>query len=100
MPVEVIDEWVSQTERLLSEGTPLEVPVAIPQAILFGMIRTLQQGQEDRKMLGRALSTLRFSIQEAVDDPEEHWCDISDMAMALRKHLEAEPLPGEYADLA
>jgi hypothetical protein len=98
MPAEVIEDWEKQASALMTEGTPMEIPVAVPQGILFGMIRTMLQGLEDRKMLEQALGTLRFSIQTEVDDPEEHWTDISDLAMTLRKHLGSEPLPGEYSD--
>mgnify|MGYP006919631175 FL=1 len=98
MTDDVVDAMAIQAEGLLSQGTPLEVPVAMPQAILFGMIRTLKHAQGDRKMLEKALGTLRFRIQTSVYDPEEPCCDIGDLAMALRKHLKSEPLEGEYPD--
>ena len=95
MTDEVIDAMATQANGLIAQGTPMEVPVAMPQAILFGMIRTLKHAQDDRKLLEKALGTLRFLLQECVDDPEEHWCDIVDLAREVRKHLGAEVLPGE-----
>lgn len=51
--------------------------------------------ETDNSMLERALSVLRFSLQQEVNDPEEHDCDIYELARDLRTYLKAAPLRGE-----
>lgn len=99
MTDDVIDAMVLQAEGLIDQGTPMEVPVAMPQAILFGMLRTLQvlreNGNTDRVRLLKAFGTLRFLLQESTSAPEEHWVELCELAHDLRTQLGAEPLPGE-----
>lgn len=98
MPPDAIQEMATQAEKLLSQGTPLEVPVAMPQAILFGMIKTLQQGQEDRKLLEWALSTLRYHLHESGVGLEERRIELSRMAEVLRDYLGVPATLGDSAE--
>ena len=89
IPSGALAEMAAQADDLMGQGTPLEVPVAMPQAILFGMLRTLQQGEADRKMLQQALGMLQLAIQSNMSGPDNKWADIINFTSALGKHLNA-----------
>lgn len=49
----------------------------------------------DKEMIEKALSTLRFTLQACVDDPEDNWPAITELADELKTYLGVAPIPGE-----
>ena len=98
---EEVQTFAQGMNNLIEQGHPMEIPAALAFQDICRFIRTIQVLTEsmnaDREMLQKALGTVRFLLQESVDDPEEHWVDITELAQSLRTHLGAELLPGESA---